>query len=443
MFFSNLSNYNKEILQISIPAIVTNITVPLLGIVDMTIIGHLQYSGFLAAITLGSMIFNIIYWLFGFLRMGTCGITSQALGRRDVSLIIRTMTHAIILSQLISVLIITFRHPIFEMAMSYFGVEEQVFLWTKSYFDICIWGLPAAMALSALTGCFIGMQNTRIPLLISTLQNVSNILISLALVYVFNKQIEGVATGTLMAQYIGLFLGLCLYYRYYFKRPMTKITKHFYFSIGFVRHFFTINRDLFLRTLCMIVVHLFLLRMGTAQGNVILEANALLLQFFTVYSYFMDGFAYAGEAVCGKYAGANKKHHFRDTVRLLFGWGCGMLCIFTLIYWGLGNRLIELLTHHKEVTDMAFYYLNWVCLIPIVSMAAFIWDGIYIGVTATTGMFLSTFLATSMFFIVVYLLFNTYDNHALWLGFITYLGVRSLFQTVYYRLKIRPKFIGF
>ena len=436
-----MNRIDKQILGIALPSIVSNITVPLLGLVDVTIVGHLGSAAYIGAIAVGGMLFNIIYWIFGFLRMGTSGMTSQLYGRRDWREVTRMLVRAVGIGIGVGICFIILQVPIREIAFLLIHPTDEVRQLATVYFHICIWGAPAMLGLYGLTGWFIGMQNSRIPMGIAITQNVVNIAASLGLVYGCGLKVEGVALGTLIAQYAGFLMGIGLWMRYY-----AKLKVHLRWSglweRAAMRRFFTVNRDIFLRTLCLVAVTLFFTSAGAEQGEVVLAVNTLLMQLFTLYSYIMDGFAYAGEALSGKYIGARNRPLFGQTVRRLFVWGGGMACLFTFAYATGGRAFLSLLTDEAEVIVAAGRYLGWALAIPLVGMAAFIWDGIFIGATATRGMLQSMAVATICFFLLYYGLYALWGNHALWMAFLVYLLMRGLMQTGLSRSVVRKAFGG-
>lgn len=295
------------------------------------------------------------------------------------------------------------------------------------------------LGLYGLSGWYIGMQNSRVPMYIAITQNIVNIVASLSLVYLCNMKVEGVALGTLIAQYAGFIMGIVLWMQHYGKLKKYIAWKGLLQKEAMTR-FFQVNRDIFLRTLCLVAVTLFFTSAGASQGEVILAVNALLMQLFTLFSYVMDGFAYAGEALSGRYIGAQNREAFNDTVRRLFVWGGVMAVLFTLIYALGGNAFLGLLTDDKAVIAAADTYFYWALAIPVAGIAAFIWDGIFIGATATRGMLLSMAVAAISFFALYYGFRPILANHALWLAFITYLLMRGVMQTGLSRRVIRRAF---
>lgn len=422
----------KQVFKLALPSIISNITVPLLGIIDLTIVGHMGDVIYIGAIAIGTMIFNVLYWLFGFLRMGTSGMTSQALGRRDLTEAMRLLVRSLTISTAIAVIFILFQLPIRWMALSIMQPTEQIAEQAAIYFSICIWGAPAMLGLYGLTGWFIGMQNTRTPMLVSIFQNIVNIVASVTFVFGFGMKIQGVALGTLTAQWTGFLLALYFWKRYY-GRLAEYNWKDDLFKRSTMVRFFAVNRDIFIRTLFLVGVNFFFISAGSRQGAIILSVNTLLMTLFTLFSYVMDGFAYAGEGLSGKYYSAANKLAFDRVYNSLFAWGAIMAVAFTLVYAVGGNGFLMLLTNEAVVVQSAEAYFWWAVMIPIVSVSAFVYDGIFIGLTATRGMLVSSVISALVFF-ALYLALQSYlGNHALWLAFIVYLGLRGGIQWLLYR----------
>ena len=418
---------NKQILRIAIPSIISNITVPLLGLIDVTIVGHLGAPAYIGAIAVGGMLFNIIYWIFGFLRMGTSGMTSQAYGRGDHREVTRLLFRSIGMGGMIACCLLLLQYPICKIAFTLIHTTDEIRELATLYFRICIWGAPAMLGLYGFAGWFIGMQNSRFPMYIAITQNIVNIVASLCCVYVFGMKVAGVATGTVIAQYAGFLMAVLLYLRYY-SRQRTTVTWKEVWQQEAMSRFFQVNRDIFLRTLCLVCVTMYFTSAGAAQGEIILAVNTLLMQLFTLFSYIMDGFAYAGEALTGRYVGARDTNALQRTIRQLFVWGSTLSLAFTLLYLTGGKAFLHLLTNEAAVIAEANHYFYWVLAIPIASFAAFLWDGIFIGATATRQMLIAMFIASALFFIVYFTFRTSLGNHALWMSFLIYLSTRGVIQ---------------
>lgn len=423
---------HRQILHIALPSIVSNITVPLLGLADVTIVGHLGATAYIGAIAVGGMLFNMVYWLFGFLRMGTSGLTAQAYGRGDRTATSQVLVRSLAVAFAIAALLIALHAPLSDVAFRLIGCTPGVEALARRYFEILIWGAPAVLGLYGMAGWFIGMQNAYAPLYVAVVQNVVNIAASTLLVFGLGWRVEGVAAGTLIAQYAGLLMAVAWWWRGY-RRDAAGVSLRAVADRAAFGRFFAVNRDIFLRTLCLIAVTVCFTSSGAAAGDTVLAANALLMQLFMLFSYVMDGFAYAGEALAGRYVGAADAAGFRRTVRRLFGWGLVLAVAFTLAYGAGGRTFLSLLTSETSVVDMAMAYLPWAVAVPLTSFAAFLFDGIFIGATATGRMLLAMAVASSVFFISYYLLTDTLGNHALWLAFLAYLGARSGVEALCHR----------
>lgn len=420
---------NKQILHIALPSIISNITVPLLALVDTTIVGHLGSASYIAAIALGGMIFNMIYWLFNFLRMGTGGLTAQAYGANQHQATGYILLRSLTIAGGIALTLLLLQRPIFQVTFHFVTATAEVRSLASIYFNILIWGAPAMLALYSFTGWFLGMQNARIPMCIAITQNVVNIAVSTLLVFGCHLKIEGVALGTLISQYTALLLAVI------FCLTKFDVKQHFelkaILDINTLKRFFQINRDIFLRTLCLIAVTTYFTSAGSTQGELTLAANTLLMQFFIIFSYFMDGFAYAGEALGGRYFGAHDRLNFQRVTRCLFAWGGALSVLFFFIYFLSGTSLLHLLTDDSQVINCAQQYLPIVYFIPLISFAAFLFDGLYIGTTATRYMLISMFCASAAFFVLINVC--TLSNTLLWLAFLVYLGGRGLMQAFLFK----------
>ena len=431
---------NRRILHLAIPSIVSNITVPLLGLVDVTIVGHLGATAYIGAIAVGGLLFNILYWNFGFLRMGTSGLTSQAYGRKDKDAEIRVLVQAVSVGLFSALAMLILQYPIERLAFRLLDTSAEVEQYAVTYFRICIWGAPAVLAQYGFTGWFIGMQNSRYPMYIAIVMNVINIVCSSCFVFLFGMKVEGVALGTVVAQYSGVMMAWWLWF-YNYKELRGRITFRGSLQLIAMRRFFAVNRDIFLRTLCLIGVTTFFTSTGARQGDVILAVNTLLMQLFTLFSYIMDGFAYAGEALSGRYVGACNLVQLKRAVKVLFCWGVGLSLVFTLLYGIGGENFLGLLTNDTVVIETAGRYFYWVLAIPLAGFAAFLWDGILIGATATRFMLWAMFVASGSFFVIYYCFSGATNNHTLWLAFLVYLALRGIMQTIWSRRVFTLKYL--
>ena len=369
------SGVNRYILQLAVPSIVTNITTPLLALMDVTIAGHMGAPVYIAAIAVGGSMFNMLYWLFGFLRMGSSGMTAQAYGADDSAATATILRQALLVAIIAGLAMIALRTPICDMIIRFMDTDDTTSALASEYFHILIWGAPPYLATFALSGWFLGMQNSKVTMWTSILINVTNIVASLSLVYIFHLGIAGIATGTLIAQWTGFSVLLLLALRRCSdaRAPLRDI-----FDMPRLKRFFRVNTDIFLRTVCLVSVTMWFTRMGAIQGERMLAVNALLMQFFTLFSYFMDGFAFAGEALTGRYKGAADHMMMRRAIRALLRWGAAVAIIFCAIYILAGDRILHLLSSDLGINAMAHEYLLWTATVPIAGFLAFTWDGIFL-----------------------------------------------------------------
>ncbi|MBO5204814.1 MAG: MATE family efflux transporter, partial [Prevotella sp.] len=357
------------------------------------------------------------------------GMTSQALGSRNLTEVVRLLLRSLAVSLAIALLLIILQTPLQKIMFALIQPTADIAPLSSTYYYIVIWGAPAMLGLYGLTGWYIGMQNTRIPMLVSIIQNITNIIASLTLVAGLGMGFRGVAFGTVIAQYTGFFVALALLLRYY-GRLGKYIELGGLFARSAMTRFFSVNGDIFMRTLFLVAVNLFFTSAGARQGAVILAVNTVLMQLYLLFSYFMDGFAYAGEAICGHYYGAGNNAAVRATVRRLFLWGAVVVAVFTAVYALGGEGFLHLLTDDNTVIAASGEYFPWALAVPLAGVAAFVWDGVFIGLTATRGMLVSSVFAAVAFFSTYFLLQPSLGNHALWLAQIVYLSMRGIIQSV-------------
>jgi MATE family multidrug resistance protein len=421
---------HKAILRLAFPNIITNITVPLLGLVDLAIVGHIGDKTYIAAIAIATMIFNIIYWIFGFLRMGTSGFTAQAYGANDMPQAAKILVRSLSVAFFIALLLIVLQIPIFKTIMLLVDGSDQMQSLVFRYFSINIWAAPAILGLYGLKGWFIGMQNAKVPMWIAIFINLLNICLGLFFVFVLKMDIEGVAMGTVLAQYSGLIVGICFFMiKYKSIHKYLNIRESLIFSQ--MTTFFKVNSDIFFRSICLTTVLAFFPIAGSKISEDTLAINTLLMQFFTIFSYIMDGFAYAGEALTGRFIGAKDNHSLKRCIKLLFVWGIILSLLFVVIYATLGQNLLSFLTDKQEIVVLAKEFYWWVLPVPLVGFAAFLWDGIFVGATASRAMLTTILIATILFFAIYLSLNNIMGNNALWLALIMFLLLRGLAQTFF------------
>lgn len=431
---------NKSILRLAIPNIISNITVPLLSMVDMSIVGHLSLEVYIGAIATVSIIFNFMYWSFSFLRMGTSGFTAQAYGAEDNKETATILLRSLLIAFVAGLFIIVFQNVIFDLAFKVIKASSDVRLYAGNYFHIYVWAAPAVLGMYAFSGWFVGMQDARMPMYIAIAVNIINISLSLLFVYVLHMNIEGVALASTIAQVLGFVIAFVIWY---FKYKVVRLNLDFERLKHITAYipFFRVNSDIFLRTMLLIAVTTFFTSSSAKMGNTTLAANALLMQMFTLFSYIMDGFAYSAEALTGRYIGAKRNDVLQKLIKYLFFWGTILAVLFTCIYGLFTDQILQLLTNKVDVIEACKEYQIWVLMIPIVGFSAFLWDGIFIGATASKQMRNSMFVAAACFFAIYYSLYGNWGNNALWFAFIVYLGMRGIMQAFLYR-KIKVSFVG-
>lgn len=424
---------NRNILRLAIPNIISNITIPLLGLVDLALMGHLGSEIYIGAISLGGIIFNFIYWGFSFLRMSTSGFTAQAYGENKQQETITILFRALLVTFLVSVIILLFQHPIAWLSFKIIGGSNEVEKLALQYFKIRVWAAPAALSLFVFNGWFLGMQNAKYPMIIAIVVNIANITLSAFFVFLLKMKSEGVALGTAISQYVGLGIASLLFLKQY-KSLLANLAVKQIMKLKFFSSFFRVNTDIFIRTFCIIAVFTFFTSKSASIDDTTLAVNSLLIQFLLFFSFFIDGFAYAGEALVGKYIGSREIPHLKKVVKLLFFWGIILAIGFIIVYIPGVNLILHLLTSQQHIINSAQPFLIWVILIPIVSFASFIWDGVYIGATASRAMRNTLLASTLLVFAPVYYFLNSaLGNHALWLGMLSFMFARGIIQTILYK----------
>lgn len=421
---------NREIFKIALPAIIANITVPLLGLVDTAIAGHLGDKVFIGAVAVGTMMFNLVYWNMGFLRMSTSGMTAQTYGSGDFKASARLLGESSALALLISLAVMTLQWPLRLLLLWIIGPSPEVTSLAITYFNICVWGAPPVLAMMALKGWLLGMQDSKSAMWVSIMTNVFNIVASLIAVYALDMGFVGVAAGTLVGEWLGLLFALLLI-RVHFPQLREQMEWRAIVRFKGAGRYFRVSRDIFVRSFLIMTVSLAFMSIGARSGDLILAVNALILQLFTLYSHFMDGIAFAGEAVVGKYYGAGDMLRMRRCVRLLFVWGAAVAAVFTLAY-SFPRVAFWLLTDQQQVIDAAMDYRVWCALIPAAGMAAFVWDGVFISLTRSGGMLLSAVISWALFFGIYWVTPVAWQNHRLWVAYLSFLVLRGVIQTILY-----------
>ncbi len=427
---------NKRILKLAIPNIISNISVPLLGAVDTALVGHLDEVYYLGALAVGGMIFNFLFWGFGFLRMGTTGLTAQSYGARDRTEMIMIFARVQAVAISLGAAILILQKPIADLSFWIIESSMEVEQFALVYYDIRVYTAPAVLALYGINGWFLGMQNAKYPMIVTIFLNLLNIGLNILFIYGFGMHVDGVAWGTLIATYLGLLLAIILFLKRY-GRYLKHYVKERFLDFNEIRKFFTVNRDIFIRTLCLIFTFSFFTAKSAAQGDVILAANTVLLQLWMIASYGIDGFAYAAESLVGRYTGGKNRENLKKTVYYTMGWGIFLGAIGSIIYGIFHIQILNIFTNQAEVIDLALMVVWWTIAAPLVSSICYMWDGIFIGATATVPMRNTMIISTCLFFLpAFYIGTELIGVHGLWLAMVLFMIVRGVILTLY-----APKYI--
>ncbi len=422
---------NRALLRLALPNILSNISIPLLSSVDTALMGHLS-AAHLGAVGLGGMIFNFLYWNFGFLRMGTTGMTAQAVGGEDLTEQARILAMACSLALLLAMLLLLSQNLLLHASTHLLNAPQGQLHLIVEYFSVRIWAAPATLLLYVVVGWLFGQQNAWLPLLITTVANVVNIAASYYLVNHLLLQTAGVAWGTVLAQYVALAVGLAAI-AYYYPSRVKLLRLDMVTVLQRYRRLLRINGDIFLRTLSLTFAFAFFYSRSAAAGAIALATTTVLLQFLNWMSYAIDGFAYAAEALVGKAVGAKQATKLRTAIRLSFVYGAVCALGFSLLYWLLGEQLVAVFTSDLEVQNSASTLLPFLIALPLVGSACYIWDGVFVGLTATKAMRDTMALALIAYFGTYYLLAPMLDDVlVLWLALLVFLGSRGVLQSLWY-----------
>ena len=422
---------NRSILKLAIPNIISNITIPLLGLVDMILMGHLSSPVYIGAIALGGTLFSVLYSFFSFLRAGTTGFTAQSYGANDISEVSYSLYRSTIIAIIAFLLILCMQKPIANLSLILLDGSDEVKDLAITYFFVRIWAAPANMLLYCLNGWFIGMQNTKIPMAIAIIINVLNIVFSIFFVVVMHQDVTGVALGTVIAQYCGLATAIIFIFTKY-KRYIIKINTRILLDIKKLKKFFVVNTDLMIRSILLVLTIAFFTNQSARLGDNVLSINMILLQFFYIFSYFTDGFAYAGEALVGKFVGARDEKNLRSVVMHLFKWGAYICVPFAILYALFPTPFVRLISDQPVIIEQIQPYYIYMVLIPIITFAAFLWDGIYIGATASKAIRNTMIISSILVFLPMWhFLMPIYGNHGLWIAFLGFMLARGISMTFF------------
>ena len=428
---------NRDIWRIAAPMILSNISVPLLGMVDTGVTGHLESPIYLGAVAIGGTIFGFLYTGMNFLRMGTTGITAQSLGAEDNDGLRVSLGQALIVSLLIALALIAVQHPVGTFAMRLIGAEPDVESFALLYFSIRIWSAPGTLANFVLIGWFLGLQNARVPLIIFLVINITNIVLDLLFVIVLGLKVDGVALASVIAEYTGLAVGVG-----FAVSALRRRTGHWPFArllnVRAYAAFFSINAHLFIRTMALMFTFAFVTAQGARLGGLVLAANAVLMNLQNLTAFGLDGIAHAAEALVGKAVGQKRRDVLERSVQLSLRWSLYFAAGFCIVYVITGPALVRLLTDLPEVRQTALQFLPWLIVSPVISVWSFLYDGVYVGATRARAMRDIMVVSTLLVFLPAWYLLQDFGNHGLWLAFTLFMASRGIGMHIGYRRKVLP-----
>lgn len=432
---------NKKILRLAGPSILANITVPLVGMADLAIAGRLGDAAAIGGVAIGTMLFDLLYWNLGFLRVGTGGKAAQAYGKRDFRESVKILVQSIGTALLAALFLLIIQYFYILGAFALLHTTPQVEEMAKEYFFIRIWAAPATLSLFAFKGWFIGMQNTVSPMVTDIVVNVFNIALSILFALPLQMGIAGIALGTVAAQYIGIITAVLLMTRYY-KKLFKYINLKASLKLKEMKDFFILNGNLFLRSASLLLVYTGFTALSAAYGDKLLAVSTIMMKLMLLYSYMVDGFAYAGEALTGRYVGARDLFSLKKAVKLLFVWTFVIAGISTFAYLFAGEPIFRLLTNNADVLEASAPFMPWLLLVPVISCVAFMWDGIYIGATAASAIRNTMISSAALFFITYYATKGFIGIQALYLAYSVHLIVRSVMMTIMAKKEVYGKLVS-
>jgi MATE family multidrug resistance protein len=417
--------------------ILSNISVPLLGMVDTAVTGHLDDSVYLGAVAVGATIFGFLYAGMNFLRMGTTGIAAQRYGAGDFDGLRVVLGQALVVATVIAAVLLILQVPLLALTMQLIGPETDVAGYASQYFSIRIWSAPATLANYALVGWFVGLQNTRVPLMIVLAINLTNIALDLLFVLVLHMKVNGVAAASVIAEVAGVIVGIVFVLRELRRHPghwvVAKLTRLREYSA-----YFSVNANLFIRTMALVFTYTFITAQSARLGGLILAANAILMNLQNLMSFALDGFAHAAEALVGKAVGSGRRDAVTQAVRLTLRWSLYVSITFTLAFSIGGPALINVLTDLPEVRAASQQYLPWLILLPIVSVWSFLYDGVFVGATRAREMRDIMLASSFLVFVPAWYFLQPLGNHGLWLAFTLFMASRGIGMHLYYKSRVLP-----
>jgi len=418
--------------------ILSNISVPLLGMVDTGVTGHLDDAVYLAGVAVGSAIFGFLYTGVNFLRMGTTGIAAQRFGADDYDGLRVALGQSLIVAVGIAGLLLVMQRPLGTFGVSLLGPETRIAAQAEIYFYVRIWSAPATLANYALIGWFIGLQNARIPLLIVLTINLVNIVLDLIFVLGLGMTVDGVAAASVIAEFSGLTIGMAFVVRELRRHP-GHWQIHKFTRLAEYAAFFAVNGNLFVRTMALTFTYFFITAQGARLGGLVLAANAVLMNLQNLMSFGLDGLAHAAEALVGRAVGARNHDALRRSVALTLRWSLYVATGYSVLFFLAGPLLVRVLTDLDDVRSTTMRYLPWMVLSPLVAVWSFLYDGVFVGATRAREMRNIMLVSTFLIFVPAWYAFRDLGNHGLWLAFMLFLAGRGIGMHVYYRRRVAHK----
>ena len=426
---------HRAILAIALPIMLSNVSTPLLGAVDTAVVGQIPEPAYIGAVALGSLVFTFVYWAFGFLRMGTTGLTAQALGARDTDELVAALGRSLLIAGAAGAALITLQWPIREVAFSLIDGSPRVEALARSFFNIRIWSAPATFANYALLGWFIGLGRTDIGLVLQLVLNLTNMALDLLFVLGLGWDVRGVALGTLLAEWTAALAGLIIATRHIHRIGGRWSLKRL-LRPAQLKRTITVNGDIMVRSLALIFVFVWFMAQGARQGDVRLAANAVLMQLVSISAYFLDGLAFAAEALVGRAIGSAKRIGLTTAAYMTTLWAAGVAALLSLAFAVFGAMFIDLMTVDAGVRAAARTYLPWAAGAPLLGVWAFQLDGIFIGATRTADM-RRAMLASLAIFMAAWWLLLPWGNHGLWAALYVHYLARAATLSWYYPALVR------
>ena len=432
---SVVKKMNRRVLSLAVPSIFANITVPLVGMVDVGVSGRLGDAVAIGAMAISTMLFDLLYWNLGFLRVGTGGMVAQAFGRRDFKDVMKIFTQGLGTALSIALLIFALQYLYVEIALKFIPCSSEVATLARQYYYIRIWAAPATLSLFVFKGFFIGMQDAVSPMIADITVNVLNLLLSILFAFRIGLGFRGIAWAVFTAQYTGLVLCITIFlirYRSLLKYVNAKNS----LKIKQMLRFFSVNGNLFIRSVCFLFIYVGFTSLSAKYGDTQLAVSTIIMKLLMFFSFFIDGFAYAGEALTGRYIGEKNDSSLHLSSRVIFLWSFWIAAAATVVYILFSRQMIGLMTDNQSVIEASKPFWIWLWIMPALSTPAFIYDGIYTGATATKRMMWGMIYSVIGFFIAYYALYSTIGIQALYIAYMVHIAVRTLYLHLFARKEV-------